>query len=74
MIWFFPLFASRGIDDVILAVATSIFAIIVLGLAADLTSLTEEGLGGFFTFAAMGIAVAALTLLTLPVMYVLACI
>jgi len=49
-------------------IATSIFAIIVLGLAADLTSLTEEGLGGFFTFAAMGIAVAALTLLTLPVM------
>jgi len=49
--------------------AASLFAIIVLGLAGDLTSLTEAGFRGvFFSFEGMGIAVAVLTLFTLPVM------
>jgi len=48
--------------------ATSLFAIIVLGLGADVVSLTVEGI---FTFAAMGIAVAVLTLLTLPAMIII---
>jgi len=49
-------------------IATLVCAIIVLGLAAHLTSLTEEARGGYFVFAAMAIAVAVLTIITLPVM------
>ncbi|KAE9404539.1 hypothetical protein BT96DRAFT_989358 [Gymnopus androsaceus JB14] len=48
-------------------IATLVCAIIVLGLAAHLTSLTEE-LDFFFSFAAMAIAAAVLTIITLPIM------
>ncbi|CAK5276097.1 unnamed protein product [Mycena citricolor] len=49
----------------------SVFAVIVLGLTAGLTSLTETYLGGYFQFAALGIATASLTLLTVPAMIAL---
>ncbi|KIK65681.1 hypothetical protein GYMLUDRAFT_70771 [Collybiopsis luxurians FD-317 M1] len=49
-------------------VSTSIFAVIVLGLASNITAQTEEVLDAYFVFAAMAIAVSALTLLTLPAM------
>ncbi|KAJ7499323.1 hypothetical protein FB451DRAFT_954409, partial [Mycena latifolia] len=47
------------------------FAVIVLGLSAALTSTTEEFLAGYFEFAALAIATAALTLITLPIMIAL---
>jgi len=47
------------------------FAVIVLGLSAALTSTTEKFLDGFFEFAALGIATAALTIITLPIMIIL---
>lgn len=46
------------------------FAVIVLGLSAHLTSLTERFFDGYLVFAAMGIAVAILTILTFPVLLV----
>ncbi|SJL01476.1 uncharacterized protein ARMOST_04798 [Armillaria ostoyae] len=49
-------------------VATLVFSIIVLGLSAHITYLTSTYYGAYFTFAAMSIATACLTLLTLPVM------
>ncbi|KAJ3912964.1 hypothetical protein F5877DRAFT_71959 [Lentinula edodes] len=49
-------------------IATTVFAIIVLGISAHLTSLSEEFLGGYFVFAAVAIAVAVLTMITLPAM------
>ncbi|KAK0490533.1 hypothetical protein IW261DRAFT_1546945 [Armillaria novae-zelandiae] len=49
-------------------VATLVFSIIVLGLSAHITYLTTTYYGAYFTFAAMSIATACLTLLTLPVM------
>ncbi|KAJ7646139.1 hypothetical protein B0H17DRAFT_1098221 [Mycena rosella] len=47
------------------------FAVIVLGLSAALTSTTETILDGFFEFAALAIATASLTLITLPIMIIL---
>ncbi|KAJ7265832.1 hypothetical protein B0H12DRAFT_1099718, partial [Mycena haematopus] len=47
------------------------FAVIVLGLSSALTSTTEKFLGGYFEFAALAIATASLTLITLPVMIAL---
>ncbi|KAJ7087230.1 hypothetical protein B0H15DRAFT_303966 [Mycena belliarum] len=47
------------------------FAVIVLGLSAALTSTTETFLGGYFEFAALAIATACLTLITLPIMIAL---
>ncbi|KAJ6538942.1 hypothetical protein B0H19DRAFT_334028 [Mycena capillaripes] len=44
------------------------FAVIVLGLSAGLTSTTEKYLDGFFEFAALAIATASLTIITLPIM------
>ncbi|KAJ4472086.1 hypothetical protein J3R30DRAFT_1028009 [Lentinula aciculospora] len=52
----------------IVLIATTVFAVIVLGISAHLTSLSEEFLGGYFVFAAMAIAAAALTMITLPAM------
>lgn len=46
------------------------FSVIVLGLGAALTATTEKYLDGFFEFAALAIATASLTLITLPVMFV----
>ncbi|KAJ6627427.1 hypothetical protein B0H10DRAFT_385806 [Mycena sp. CBHHK59/15] len=47
------------------------FSVVVLGLGAALTSTTEKFLEGFFEFAALAIATASLTILTLPVMIAL---
>ncbi|KIM70151.1 hypothetical protein SCLCIDRAFT_12726 [Scleroderma citrinum Foug A] len=44
------------------------FSVIVAGLSADLISLTEEYYNLYFTFAALGIATAGLTIFTIPVM------
>ncbi|KAK7058061.1 hypothetical protein R3P38DRAFT_2844201, partial [Favolaschia claudopus] len=48
--------------------ASLIFTLIVLGIAADLTSTSLKFLNVYFTFAALGIATAVLSLLTLPLM------
>ncbi|KAF7301574.1 hypothetical protein MIND_00722900 [Mycena indigotica] len=45
-----------------------LFAVIVLGLAAGLTATTEKYLGGYFEFAALAIATASITIVTIPVM------
>ncbi|KAJ7762830.1 hypothetical protein DFH07DRAFT_956731 [Mycena maculata] len=47
------------------------FSVIVLGLGAALTSTTEKYLDGYFEFAALAIATASLTMLTLPIMIAL---
>ncbi|KAJ7067922.1 hypothetical protein C8F01DRAFT_1246479 [Mycena amicta] len=47
------------------------FSVIVLGLAAGLTSTTETYLGGYFEFAALAIATASITLITVPIMIAL---
>jgi magnesium-transporting ATPase (P-type) len=50
----------------------SLFAFIVLALSASITNYTSSFYyGGYFTFAALGIATAVLTLLTLPPMLLL---
>lgn len=47
---------------------TIVFSIIVLGLAAHYTSTTETYLNEAFNFAALGIASAVISILTLPVL------
>jgi len=47
---------------------TSLFAFIVVVLGGLVTNFTDSYLGGFFSFAALGIATGILTLLTLPAM------
>ncbi|KAJ7367895.1 hypothetical protein DFH08DRAFT_1070694 [Mycena albidolilacea] len=47
------------------------FAVIVVGLAASLTSTTEKYLDGYFEFAALAIATAGLTIITVPIMIAL---
>ncbi|KAJ7229058.1 hypothetical protein GGX14DRAFT_555099 [Mycena pura] len=47
------------------------FAVIVLGLSAALTATTEKYLNGFFEFAALAIATASITMITVSVMIVL---
>ncbi|KAF5393692.1 hypothetical protein D9757_000363 [Collybiopsis confluens] len=49
-------------------IAVLIFSVIVIGLAAHFTVFSEQFFDGYFVFAAMAIAVAALTILTVPVM------
>jgi len=49
-------------------IAVLVFSIIIVGLAAHLTVFSEEFFGGYFVFAAMAIAVAGLTILTVPAM------
>ncbi|KAF7330772.1 hypothetical protein MVEN_02416100 [Mycena venus] len=44
------------------------FSAIVVGLGAALTSTTEKFLDGYFEFAALAIATASITLITLPIM------
>jgi hypothetical protein len=48
-------------------VLTLLFSIVVLGLAADITSRTQDFDGSYFQFAALAIATAVLTLVSLPV-------
>ncbi|KAL0064743.1 hypothetical protein AAF712_008289 [Marasmius tenuissimus] len=47
---------------------TLVFATVLLGLNAHLTYWTEKYIGGYFRFAALSIASACLTLITLPIM------
>ncbi|KAK7060155.1 hypothetical protein VNI00_000919 [Paramarasmius palmivorus] len=47
---------------------TLIFAAVLLGLNAHLTWLTNQYFGGYFAFAALSIATAVLTILTLPIL------
>ncbi|KAG6332092.1 hypothetical protein ID866_6995, partial [Astraeus odoratus] len=49
-------------------VLTCVFSVIVLGICAHLISLTETYYAAYYTFAALGVATAVLTLVTLPVM------
>ncbi|KAJ6631873.1 hypothetical protein B0H10DRAFT_1771114, partial [Mycena sp. CBHHK59/15] len=49
----------------------SLFALIVLCLGAALVNTTETYLGGYFSFAALGIATAVLTIATVPAMIAL---
>ena len=44
--------------------------IIVASLSAHITAFAEENFEVYYAFAALGIATGALTLFTLPVMYV----
>lgn len=46
--------------------AVSVFSIIVLGIAAHMISVTVSTIGFYWTFAALGIATACLTIFTLP--------
>lgn len=46
----------------------SLFAIIILGLCADLINTTETFFDVYFVFSALGLAIAILTILTLPAM------
>ena len=48
----------------------SFFALIVIILGALVTNFSAKLLGGFFNYAALGIATGLLTLLTLPAMFV----
>lgn len=48
--------------------ATVLFSIIVLGITANLISQTEQYYHFTATFCALGVAVAAISLVTLPVM------
>jgi len=50
---------------------TSLFALIVIILSGLVTNFSDGLLGGFFSFAALGIATGVITLLTLPVMLAL---
>ncbi|KAL0581240.1 hypothetical protein V5O48_000828 [Marasmius crinis-equi] len=49
---------------------TLVFAAVLLGLNAHLTYFTEQYLDGYFPFAALSIASACLTLISLPIMIV----
>ncbi|KAH9947319.1 hypothetical protein B0H21DRAFT_348128 [Amylocystis lapponica] len=55
----------------VLFIFTFLCAIIVVGIAGDLTSISETYLGGYFVFAVLGIATAVLTILTLPAMIII---
>ncbi|KIM79046.1 hypothetical protein PILCRDRAFT_823897 [Piloderma croceum F 1598] len=50
-----------------------IFAIIVLGLAAEFTHTTRNVLGTTFNFAALAISTAAITIVTLPILMIVDC-
>jgi hypothetical protein len=45
-----------------------LFAIIVLGLSADLIATTEKYVGGYYKFTALALAISLLTLLTVAPM------
>ena len=50
--------------------SVALFSLIVLGVAAHVTNLTTYNFGFYFTFAALSIATAVLSLLSLPVMII----
>lgn len=60
----------RLVRVVVFRVAIS-FSVVVIVLAGLITNFSDTFLGGFFNFAALGIATALLTLLTLPIMLIL---
>jgi hypothetical protein len=47
-----------------------VFSIITMALAAHLTNFTNSLIGGYYTFAALAIATAVLSIITIPVMIV----
>ncbi|KAF9245725.1 hypothetical protein BU15DRAFT_70796 [Melanogaster broomeanus] len=51
--------------------SSTLFSIVVLGLAAHILSLTQQYLGSYFYFSALGIAAGVLSMVTLPLMVVL---
>ncbi|EKM59430.1 uncharacterized protein PHACADRAFT_249914 [Phanerochaete carnosa HHB-10118-sp] len=51
--------------------AVPVFAIIVLGLGADWIAVTEDEEGGYFDYAALAVATAVLTLVTMPAMLII---
>jgi hypothetical protein len=59
----------EGAQSFFSVATTSLFALIVIILAALVTSYTGN-FGGFYNFAALGIATGVLTLVTLPAMFV----
>jgi hypothetical protein len=61
--------AGLHLTRVVLLAVALLFSPIVLGLAAHMTSLTTL-FDFYFYFAALGIATAVLTMLTLPIMYI----
>jgi len=60
-----------GLIRVVVLVLVSVFAALVLIMGALVTSFTVSDLGGYFIYAAFAIAIASLTLLTVPVMIAL---
>lgn len=55
--------------DSTLSIGTVVlFSVIVLGLSAHVTALTTTYYGGYFTFAALSIATAVLSIVSLPAM------
>ncbi|KII96051.1 hypothetical protein PLICRDRAFT_65322, partial [Plicaturopsis crispa FD-325 SS-3] len=53
-----------------IAVLVLLLSIVVLGLAAHLTNITEEFFEVYFIYAALSIAAAGLTILTVPVLII----
>ncbi|KAL4067357.1 hypothetical protein V8B97DRAFT_1977508 [Scleroderma yunnanense] len=56
------------ISRIVIMALSVTFSVIVLGLCADLISLTEQYYSSYFTFAALGVATAGLTIFSVPVM------
>jgi len=50
---------------------TLLFALIVLGLSADILAFTEKSVGGYFYFSALAVATALITLLTIAPMIII---
>ncbi|EGO05253.1 hypothetical protein SERLA73DRAFT_174315 [Serpula lacrymans var. lacrymans S7.3] len=48
-----------------------VFSLIVLGIAAHITSVTLEYFGGYLIFGALAIATAVLTIVTIPVLFIM---
>lgn len=54
----------RVLIAVLLPATSLVFSIIVLGLAADMISITEEYLDSYYIFSALAVATAVLTFVT----------
>ncbi|KAH7886176.1 hypothetical protein F5I97DRAFT_1878095 [Phlebopus sp. FC_14] len=59
---------------IIVLTLTMVFSVVVLGLAAHLIWLTDLLIGSYFIFAALAIAAAGLSLVTLPIMLIVDCV
>ncbi len=51
-------------------VTVTLFSVIVIGAAAHILSVTDSTIGKYWAFVAFAVAVALLTILTLPALYV----